>query len=372
MKIFYLITKSETGGAQTHIYQLSKYFSEKKDEVAVMSSPGGWLEKEVKKLKIKFYPNEYLSNTLNPIKNFLAIKKIKEAISDFKPDLVSCHSTKAGFLGRLAIRNKIPTIFTAHGWGFTSGAPFWRKLLILCEKLVSQFCQRIICVSEFDKQLALKYKISQPEKAIVIHNGVEINEIQNLNQFKIPPIKIIFLGRLAKPKDPLLLLKAFSEISPHLKRDVEVFIIGDGPQKKEIEKFLKQQKECFLEKVKLLGELPREEIFELLKRSQIFVLTSHWEGFPRSILEAMTYGLAIIASDVGGVKEIIEDCGILIKRNDKKGLKESLFKLLKSPQLIQEMGEKARQKVKENFSLEKMLKKTEEIYSDLFFLKKNG
>lgn len=371
MKIFYLITKSEPGGVQTHIFQLSKSLKEKGSEVSVMSSPGGWLEKEIKKLGIKFYPNEELSNTFNPIKNFLAFKKIKKAIFNFKPDIVSCHSTKAGFLGRLAVRNKIPTIFTAHGWAFTPGTALWKKLLILTEKLVARFCQKIICVSEFDRQLAIKYKISKPQKIIVIHNGTEISEVQNLNQFKNPPIKIVFLGRLAKPKDPLLLLKTFSDLNLNLKKSAEILIIGDGPLRKEVENFLKKQDREFVKKIKLLGELPREDVLKTLKKAQIFVLTSNWEGFPRSILEAMSYGLAIIASDVGGTREAVGDCGILIKRNNKKELKEALTSLLKNSYLIQKMGEKARQKVKEKFSLERMIKATERVYNELFSETKN-
>ena len=165
MKILYLITKSEPGGAQTHIYQLSKYFIEKGNQVAIMSYPGGWLEQEAEKLGIEFYPNKYFSNIPNPFKLFKAMEEIKKIVKDFKPDLIACHSTAAGFLGRLAIRNKIPTIFTAHGWAFTKGTPFLRKsIAILIEKVAGKFCSKIICVSYLDKSLTLNIELLQQTK----------------------------------------------------------------------------------------------------------------------------------------------------------------------------------------------------------------
>jgi len=370
MKILYLITKSEAGGAQTHIWQLSKYFVGRGYKIGVMSYPGGWLEEEVRKTGARFYPNYFLSNSINPIQNFRAVKEIKKAIDDFKPDLVSCHSTAAGFLGRLAIRNKILTIFTAHGWAFTEGVPFLRKYLaIFAEKIAARYCSKIICVSENDKQLALKYGIAKPDKLVVIHNGVEITQINADSKQKDTErsIKIVFVGRLAQQKDPLLLLRAFNDLSSELKDKAQIFIIGEGPKRKELEKFIKENK--LDKKIKLLGGASREKVFEILKESDIFVLTSNWEGFPRSILEAMSCGLPVIASDVGGVREAVdESCGVLVKREDREGLKRALEKLIKNPSLIKEMGKRAEEKASKEFSLDKMFRETERVYKNIGFL----
>jgi len=372
MRVLYIITKSEFGGAQTHVYQLSKYFIERGDKVAIMSYPGGWLEEKARKLGIKFYSSSFFSNIPDPIRIFKAIKEIRKVVKDFNPDLVGCHSTAAGFLGRLAIRNKIPTTFTAHGWAFTEGTSFFRKqLAVLIEKIGGKFCSKIICVSDFDRKLALKYKIASPDKLTVIHNGVEVTQINIESKPKSPEkiIKIVFVGRLAKPKDPLLLLKSFNNLSPELKGQVNVFIIGDGPKRGELEKFIKGNR--LEEKVKLLGEMPREKVLGFLRKSDIFVLISNWEGFPYTIIEAMSFGLAIIASDVGGIKEALSgNCGILVKKGDKEGIKNALEKLLKNPSLIIKIGERAKKKVRKEFSLEKMLENTAEVYSQLVSIKR--
>ena len=364
MKILYLITKSEPGGAQTHIYQLSKCFIRKGDQVAIMSYPGAWLEQETKNTGIEFYPNKYFSNIPNPFTIFKAIKGIKRIVKDFNPDLICCHSTAAGFLGRLTIRNKIPTIFTAHGWAFTKGTPFLRKTIaILIEKLAGRFCSKIICVSDFDKSLVLKYKITSINKIEVVHNGVNIQDIQDFQNSKL---SIVFVGRLAKPKDPLLLLKAFNDLSPELKDKASISIIGNGPKLKQLQEFIKRTK---LEGINLLGSMPRIKVLETLKKSDVFALISDWEGFPYTIIEAMSCGLPIIASDVGGIREALNnECGILVKRGDQQEIKHALERLLRNPSLIKEMGRNAKERLEKEFSLDKMLRETEKVYKSVIHL----
>jgi glycosyltransferase involved in cell wall biosynthesis len=366
-KILFIVTQSEYGGVQTHIFQLSQYLKFKGDKVAVMAYPQGWLEKNIKKLGLKFYPNYFLSNKINPIQDFKAMREIKKAILDFKPDLVSCHSSKAGFLTRLVIRNKIPTIFTAHGWGFDPGTPFWRKILILTEKIAAHFCQKIICVSNFHKNLALKYKIAPLEKLIVIYNGVEIKKTQNSKlKNENSKMKIVFLGRLVAQKDPMLLIKAFKKLPLEIKNKTEILIIGEGRKRKILEKFIK--KNDLKNFVKILGEIEREKVFSILKNSDIFVLTSNWEGIPRSILEAMSFGLPIIASEVGGIKELINSkCGILIKKGNINELKLALEKLLNNSSLRKKMGKNALIRIQKKFSLKRMLEKTYQLYQEILF-----
>jgi len=374
MRILYVITKSEYGGAQTHIFQLSRYMKQQGHSVAVMSYPGGWLEQEIQNAnlksqnKVKFYKNPYFKNSYNPVLGLKAMAEIRRAVNDFKPDLVSCHSTVAGFWGRMALKNKITTIFTAHGWGFSQGTPFLRKsLVVLAEKLVAKFCDKIICVSEYDKELALKHKIAKPGKLIVIYNGVEINKIQNANlkmQNYSSKVKIVFVGRLSGQKNPELLLQVFSELSQKTQDKTQVSLIGDGSKKEKLQDFI--IKNNLKEKVTLLGSLPRENVFKILEQSDIFVLTSNYEGFPRTILEAMSCGLPIIASNVGGVREAVDkEVGFLIERGDKEALKKALIELIENPDLRKRMGQNARKRAEKEFSLEKMLEKTSEVYRSI-------
>jgi len=181
MRILYFVTKSEMGGVSIYISQLCQDLKNKGNEVAIMAHSGGWLETKAKELGVKFYPNDFLANSLNPFKGIKAKKELLKAVEEFKPDIVHCNSSVAGYWGRSAIKNSLPTVFTAHGWAFTDGAIWWRKIVgIISEKMISKHCSKIICVSENDKQLALKYKIAPEEKIITIHNGIDIESWETI------------------------------------------------------------------------------------------------------------------------------------------------------------------------------------------------
>ena len=319
--------------------------------------------------RIKFYPNRYFKNSYNPFLGLKAMKEVKGVVEDFGPDVVHCHSTVASFWTRLAIKSKIPTIFTAHGWAFTEGASFFRRIFFpFIEGLAAKFCDKIICDSDHDRQLALKYKIVPGEKIITIHNGVEIDKTKSVKRkaqnFDLK-CRIVFVGRLAEPKKPEFLLKTFSELSSEIKEKTQVIIIGDGPKKEFIISSFK-----FLKNVDFLGSLPRKKVFEILRESDIFVLISNYEGFPMTILEAMSCGLPVIASNVGGVSEVFHQdqdkpIGYLIERKDIEGLKKTLTELIENAELRERMGQNARERVEKEFSLDKMLKETKKVYNEI-------
>ena len=118
MKIFYLITKGEIGGAGVHVLDLSIGMRERGHEVALMCGKGDWLQQEFLKENKNFYSNNFLANTLNPVKIIQACLLISKAIKDFNPDIIACHSSMAGILGRLVsiFYRKPKIVFTAHSW----------------------------------------------------------------------------------------------------------------------------------------------------------------------------------------------------------------------------------------------------------------
>ena len=359
MKIIYLITKSELGGAQTHVAQLCNYFQNKGADIAVMSYPGGWLENEAKRIGVKFYPNVNFSNSPNPIKIWHAAGEIKRALADFKPNIVHCHGSAAGVLGRLVVRGKVKTIFTAHGWSFNKGVPFWQKVFgIVSEKICGLYAAKIIAVCNFVKERGVKYRVAVPDKFKVIYNGIEISEPVNKTSEKI---RLVFVGRLAAPKDPFLLLIALARSS--VKDKIQLNVIGIGPQE---QKLCATIESLGLNNVKLLGALPRSQVFDILKQSDVFILTTHWEGFPYAILEAMSCGLPVIATDVGGISEMITpDVGILVKRGDVDSVRAALEKLVLNSEIRRRMGGAAREKAIQDFSLDKMFLETEEVYKEV-------
>jgi len=362
MRVLYIITKSDTGGAQTHLSQLSAYVEHKGGSAAIMAHPGGWLEQKCASMGVQFYPNEYLSNSLNPVNDIRAGRMVKAAVNDFKPDIVSSHSSKAGVVARLAIRNRVPTLFTAHGWAFTDGTAILRKLhAIIFEKIAAPFCERIICVSEKDYQLALRYHIASAQKLLTVHNGVEIDK----PQASVAPLarRIAFVARLAPPKDPIAFAEALSAVE-----NVEGHFIGGGPQEEELKEKIAQL--GIGNRVTLHGDVPREEVFSLLATMDASVLISDYEGLPRSILEAMSAGLPIITSDVGGVRELVDERnGFVVARHDTEGVAAALARLATEEGLAARLGRASRERSEKEFSLQTMLTATYSVYERMLATK---
>lgn len=330
-----------------------------------MSAPGGWLEEEAKRLGAKFYSNDSLGNTANPLRLWDASRTLLKAVTDFQPNLVACHSTIAGLIGRFTLRNSIPTVFTAHGWSFTQGAKLYRRVILpILERMATRYCEKIICVSNNDLKLAIKHRIAPKEKIIVIHNGVE-TFAEIASSVIRPPrndrkVRIVFIGRLAPPKDPLLLLRT-------LPKNTHLTIIGDGPDKRQLVTEMQQLR--LEERITLTGALSREATLRQLENTDLFVLPTRYEGLPYTILEAMAHGVPVIASDVGGVKEAVgDDAGIVMPPNDATALREALERLIDDPELRKRMGEAGRRKTQTEFSLETMCQKTFDVYSDIMKL----
>ena len=368
MRILYLITKSEIGGAQIHLAHLLKHFS-KGNDVALMSVPGGWLNEEALKYGVKIYPNQYFSNSFNPLNLIKAERLIKNTVDGFKPDLICCHSSMAGFLGRLVVKGTIPTVYTAHGFAFTPAAPLWRRIAaIIGEKLVSKYTSKIICVSEFDKSLALKNNIAPVAKIAVVYNGVATTPegvgvpTESVGKKK-EPIEILNIGRLAYPKRPDLIVKAFGALPAELKKKAHLKIAGSGPYLKELNALI--NKLNLNESVSLSGEIDHQRILGMLPKADIFILITKHEGLPLTVLEAMSAGLPVIASRVGGIPEEIDaECGILIENNTEEKIAKALRRLIENPALRMAMGLSGRKRIEEKFSLNKFLSETEKIYKE--------
>jgi glycosyltransferase involved in cell wall biosynthesis len=362
-----LVTLSEWGGAQHIVYLLAKHLKQNY-AITVACAPGGELIQKLGRENISIVSIPTLVRALHPWKDLLTFWKLYRRMKQEPFDLVHTHSTKAGLLGRLAARlaGVKAIVFTAHGWAFTEGrSPWKRKWLALMERFSAFFTNKIICVSAHDRQLALEFKVAKPEQLVVIHNGLDPQPFSQRDkrrakqEFGWEEISIVtFVGRLASPKEPLVLLEALQ----HLEK-TRVVIVGDGPMRPELEVYAKQY--GLSEKVLLLGM--REDVPKILAASDIFVLTSRWEGLPLVIIEAMLAGLPVVATQVGGVSELVEDgvTGLLVPRSDPIALAHALKKLLTDETRGQQLGEMGHHRALERFTLAGMLEKYHRLYAEL-------
>jgi len=355
-----MVTRGDDiGGAQIHVRDMSLALRKIGHEVAVFVGQEGMFTKNLQLNDVEYYDIKNLIRPIHPLKDLLAFFESYKLLKVFNPDLISCHSSKAGWLGRLVgYCLGTPTIFTAHGWSFSEGIPKIKsRLFILAEKIVSPLSKLIITVSEYDYRLASSHNISPKTRLLTIHNGMpEISSEYNTNQLTQPP-KIVMLARFDNPKDHTMLVNTLALIK---NEEWTLDFIGDGSKRAQVKKIVIQK--GLSAKISFLGT--RNNIPLELSTAQIFVLLSHWEGFPRSILEAMRAGLPVVASDVGGIKESVVDgsTGFLIPRGDVSILKDRLLKLIKNPTLRQKMGREGRKRFEENFTFAHMLEKHLKVY----------
>lgn len=362
MKILYVITQAEVGGAQKYTLDLAKHFK----GTIVSGTESNQLETQSKAVGVTYIGLPEIKRDISPLSDVKAIIALRTLYKKEQPDIVHLNSSMAGFLGSLAgIGLNIKIIYTAHGFVFNEPLPWYKKhFYIFLEWLASHFRDAVITVSEADRLSAITYHIAPKEKLITIHNGIgQINFFDRetaRKQFNLPTDTFI-LGTIANAyhtKGIDLLLTALSQLPKDLK--LHYVLIGSGVL---LETYKKQARELGLQdKVSFLGKIP--EASRYLKTLDGFVLPSRKEGFPYTILEALQAGLPIIASNVGGVPEAIGIAGLTYNPNDLQTLSHIITELVTDKQLQNKLSEATKQR-SELFSLRKTLEETQIVYTKL-------
>ncbi len=376
-KVLQIITLSDWGGAQRVVFDLVCNLDKEKFEVEVACSANGLLVEKLRSRNIKVYEVKNLVRRIsvsNDIKAFFALKKI---MKKGKYDIVHLHSAKAGFLGRLAAKSAgIKKIYyTVHSWSFYNKSEygFMEKVFIAMEKIGAFGVSKIICVSNRVMADGIRKKIASHKKFMLIQNGIDFNienkrdEIRANYGIKSNDIVVAMVARLAYPKDPLLFLQVAKETlrqNSGQVQDVKFILLGAGPLQKKCHDFVEAN--GLENKVLLLGEKDPIEAREMFFSFDIFVLLSHFEGMPITILEAMFSGLPVVASCVGGIPELIDDryAGFLVRNNYFGEIKEKIEYLIKNPQIRNQMGEYNKEKAQTSFTLNKMVYQYEKLYNE--------
>lgn len=361
LKIVQLITRMDkVGGAQKHVEALAIQLKQDGHEVTVVTGsyqPSLWCLQE-QQIPVITIPT--LQRAIHVTKDFQTFWQLRAIFKRIQPDVVATHSSKAGVIGRVVGGLlRIPTVFTAHSWSFTEGVPRKKKLLYhRVEKSVQPFTTKIITVSEYDRELALLEKVAPAHKLLTIHNGIDRIERSKATEktFVEQPI-IIMVARFEVPKRQDILLKALAELTDlswHLQ------LIGDGSLRPALEDFVVQH--GLTNRVTFLGN--QLDVHSYLEKSHVFVLLSDWEGLPISIIEAMRVGLPIVATNVGGVNELIadKDNGFLVGREEYELLKKRLRTLLMDTILRQQMGNASERRYLQDFTFIPMYQKTVTVY----------
>jgi glycosyltransferase involved in cell wall biosynthesis len=363
VKFAFLITRSDPiGGSQIHVRDLSQALLALGNDVTVFTGVEGTLTEQLTELGVPWAVIPHLRRAIQGTHDVRAFFEIRGALKALRPDLVSTHVAKAGALGRVAAWSLgLPVIFTAHSWCFTEGVP-WKSALLYRwgERISAPFGARIITVCEFDRQLAIRQRVALRRQLVTVYNGMPDISAAFRATPERSPVLLTMVARFEPQKDHDSLLHALAGLKQHA---WQLDLIGEGPLLVRAHNLARDL--GIADRVRFLGQ--RSDVAALLAQSQTFVLSSNWEGFPRSILEAMRAGLPVVASDVAGVSEAVEHgvTGFVVPRGDSGAWRLRLEQLLTDSALRASLGANGRTRYEQRFTFERTLEQTIAVYRDV-------
>lgn len=283
-----------------------------------------------------------------------AYKHIQKIIREFKPDIVHTHASKAGALGRrAAVKMNVPIIIhTFHGHVFHSYFGKFKTFIYkTIERRLAQKTTGIIAISELQKkELSEQHKICDQSKITVIPLGFDLTKFHhNLEQRRIETrlkyeieeqeVAIAIVGRLAPIKNHTLFLKTIENVALRTKQKLAVFIVGDGSEREAIEQRI--QTMSSIENLRIIMTSWILDIGTFNAGMDIMCLTSDNEGTPVSLIEAQAANIPIVATDVGGVRDVVLDgeTGFVVPKNSTDAFAEKLFLLIEDEKIRTKMSQ---------------------------------
>lgn len=375
-KILRIINRFNLGGITYNVSYLSRYLPAEYETLLI-----GGPEEEGEESSLYFPESlglkpmiiQELRRSINPFKDYLAYRKIKKVIKDFKPDIVHTHASKAGAVGRLAaISCKVPVIVhTFHGHVFHGYfSPLKTAVFKSLERYLAKRSNAIIAISEIQKQeLCATYKVCEAQKTFVIPLGFDLerftrNTEEKRNSFRkkyglTNELAIGIIGRLAPIKNHFLFIDAIEHVLKNSNVKIKALVIGDGETRSELENYVASKNLgphfVFTSWIK--------EVDVALAGLDLVCLTSKNEGTPVSLIEAQAAGKFIVTTNVGGIKDILHpDCGYLSEREDYETYKTNLLKAVQNFTTLDEKAKVAREKVLEKFSYARLCKDMDGLY----------
>jgi glycosyltransferase involved in cell wall biosynthesis len=290
-------------------------------------------------------------------------------------DIIHSHGKGAGIYSRLlGVFTRTPVIHTFHGIHYKKYSYWVQRLYFIIERRLSKFTNYIINVSDSENAEGLRLRLFQKSNARVIYNGINLEEMWKgkidlelkdlINSIKKDNLLICTVARFDYVKGIDVAIQAMKHLKEYYK-NFKYILVGDGELKNEIVKTINTYD--MKNNVLLLGF--RDDVSGILKMMDIYLSPSRSESMSLTLLEAMNVGLPVVASDVIGNRNLVKN-GLLAKSECPKDIAKKISTLIENPQLRDRLANKSRTMVKENYSLERMVRNTEYLYYDVLNAKR--
>jgi glycosyltransferase involved in cell wall biosynthesis len=233
----------------------------------------------------------------------------------------------------------------------------------MLERMAAKWCRTIVTVSESERTTGIAAKIGRLEQYRVIANGID--PAAYAGDVSPVPGKIVMVGRLSRQKRPDIAIRALS-ILRQAHPEACLDIVGGGPLRRQAEALLEEL--GLMDSVRLLGD--RSDVPDLLAHATCFLLTSDYEGCPLAVLEAMAAGLPVVATDIGGFRELVVagETGLLAEARRPDLIAAALSELLTNDERARSMGAAGKRRLLERFSSERMVADIEALYREMAVL----
>ncbi len=367
LTILYVITKGTWGGAQRYVFDLAKAAQGEGHDVAVAYGAPGLLGQMLRAANIRSIELPQMGRDVSVGADLASLKELRRVLKEMRPDVLHLNSSKAGVIGALAGRLEgVPRIiFTAHGWALNEDRPLWQKIPIgMLYYLTIILSHQTIAVSQQVKKDA-QWMPFVSKKILVIHNGISKPAFKSreiAREVLASQADKVWIGINAelhptkRINDAIVAMVRVAKEFP----DTILVVMGEGEARAQLEQMTREHR--LEERVFLLGFVA--DAASYLLAYDIFLLPSRTEGLAYAILEAGAAGLPVVATNVGGIPEIIEDrvSGLLVPALDSAAIAQALLLLLRDSALREKFGSALAARVAQEFSIEQTLDKTFALY----------
>ena len=371
------ILEATAGGTRTHILQLLRGLKERGFQMTLLASTerNPSFSKDIERLRaVGIRVIEIpMARQVAPLRDLAALARLRHILRTLAPDIVHTHASKAGMLGRIAARlSGVRTIIhTPHVYYFQGKRGLARWFFRVLERMALPLAAKTVLLCESQRELARQELGTQPERVEVIENGVDTAHFSPRNRKRAArealdigteSIVVGTVTRFMPQKGCDIFLKAMARILEQ-RTECRGVVVGAGPLEADLRRLAQQLGIGSRIHWRKEDNNPRE-IYEAL---DVFALSSHYEGLPYALLEAMAMALPVVATRVTGCLDVIADgeTGLLAPRGDPAALADRILQLLRDPQEAQRLGTNAREAVKRDLSIERFLDKTSRLYTDL-------
>ena len=379
IKVFEIVTRLNIGGPAVNVIYLTALLDKSKFDVKLITGKESEAEGNMfylcEKKNVEYIFLERLQRELDFFKDLSALIKLIFLMIKFRPDIVHTHTAKAGTLGRIAailtFRKRIVHTFHGHIFdGYFSKSK--TKFFTVIERVLGKFTDKIISVSGNQRKDFVNLKIGGYDKIINIPLGLELDEFADSKKYRnvmrkkynIADDKIVIsiIARIVPIKNHALLVDAANLLRKRF-GNFKVLVVGDGYLKNEINDLV--LKHSLVEYFEFAGF--SNELEKYYGMSDIVALTSLNEGLPTVIIEAMSAGIPVVSTDVGGVSDLISDneTGLLAESGSPESLAEKLYLLCSDSDLRNKLGNSGKNYVLNKYTVKNLISNFEGLYQSL-------